>query len=548
MADQKQETERELEFFRQTSEGLRKSLDELLALKEFTARVLTAPEEKEVIPLLFKAAGEILGAVPMVFLTYKDDLAEFVPHETAATQPALMETISKSLDQNLIRWVFSEEKPTVVPVTDEKMLTVVPISVRKIPVGLLCVDTSATTDAMSQAVFEQLGTIATNVAAALLSLRMISRLNDQYTILSNTKTYLANVLDSINNGIIALDVEMRLSQINRNATAMLDIVPPEKLSVDIAEILPEAFVAVAREMVEETLTNGFAMERMFTQRTTAGLELPLAVSTSLLRDEAGALHGVIIILRDMTASKELERLRRLDQMKSEFVSNVSHELRTPLTSIKAYTEALMDMATGDTQKEFLGVVDSESDRLLSLIEDLLNVARIESGRVSLKLATFKPHLMVEEILGVSKVQSKKHQIVREIPDNLMPIYADKDKLKEVIINLVSNAIKYSPDGGTVKITMSEQEGNLRIDVTDQGIGIAPEHLPKLFEQFYRVDSSLTYKVSGTGLGLAIVKSMVEAHGGTVRVASEVGKGSTFTVLLPIQKEPQRRAEAELQRG
>ncbi len=543
MADQKQETERELEFFRHTSEGLRKSLDELLALRDLTARILTAPEEKDAISLLFKAAGGILGAMPMVFLTYKDDTAEFAPHETSAAQPVLTETISKSLDQNLIRWVLSEEKPTVVPIADEKMLTVIPISLRKMPVGLLCVDASTTTDTMSQAVFEQLETVASSVAAALLSIRMISRLNKQYTVLSNTKTYLANVLDSINNGIITLDMQMHLSQINRNAATMLDVVPPESPDVDMATVLPEAFAGVAREMVEETLANGFAMERMFTHRTSLGLELSLAVSTSLLRDETGALHGVIIILRDMTASKELERLRRIDQMKSEFVSNVSHELRTPLTSIKAYTEALMDMAADGTQKEFLGVVDSESDRHLSLINDLLNVARIESGHIDLKLSTFEPRRIVEKILDISKVQSKKHEIVKEIPDGLTPIYADKDKLKEVLINLVSNAIKYSPDGGMVKIKLSEEEGNLRMDVTDQGMGIAQEHLGKIFDQFYRVDSSLTYKVSGTGLGLAIVKSTVEAHGGTVRVASEVGKGSTFTVLLPIRKEPQKRTEA-----
>lgn len=544
MPDQKQETERELEFFRHTAEGLRKSLDELFALKEFTAQVLTAPEEKDVISLLLKAVEKILGPMPMVFLTYRDDIAEFVPHELSAAQPALAETISKSLDYNLIQWVLAEEKPTVVPLADEKMLTIVPISIRKMPVGLLCVDTSAVTEAMTQAVFEQLGTIATSVAAALLNIRMISRLNAQNVVLSNTKNYLSNILDSINNGIITLDMQMRLSQINKNAATMLDIVPPDTLNVDMATVLPETFVAVAREMVEETLLNGFAMERMFVHRTTLGLELPLAISTSLLRSERGELEGVIIILRDMTASKELERLRRLDQMKSEFVANVSHELRTPLTSIKAYTEALLDMATDDTQREFLGVVESESDRLLSLIEDLLNVARIESGRLHLTMTTFEPRLLVEEILGVSKVQSTKHQIVKDIPENLPPIYADKDKLKEVLINLVNNAIKYSPNGGMVKIRMSEVEGNLRIDVSDEGIGIAKEHLDKVFDQFYRVDSSLTYKVSGTGLGLTIVKSIVEAHGGTVRVESEVGKGSTFTVLLPIRKEPQKREETE----
>jgi signal transduction histidine kinase len=295
--------------------------------------------------------------------------------------------------------------------------------------------------------------------------------------------------------------------------------------------------------VEETFSQGFALERQVMQVTSSGLELPLAVSTSLLRDERGNVSGIIIILRDMTATKELERMRKLDQMKSQFVANVSHELRTPLTSIRAYTEALKDMAGDEMQRSFLEVIESESDRLLYLIEDLLNLSRIESGRLQLNLEMTAPSLIVEEIMGLSKLHSDKHRLMMEIEPDLPEMLMDKEKMKEVVINLVSNAIKYSPDGGEVRIKLYLDEGNLRLDVIDQGIGIPKEMRKKIFEQFFRVDSSMTAEIGGTGLGLAIVKSIVEAHGGVIKVESEVGKGSTFSVLLPVRQEKKRRTAA-----
>ncbi|MDQ7779472.1 MAG: PAS domain S-box protein, partial [Planctomycetota bacterium] len=326
MPDEKPDIERELKFFQETTDGLRKSLDELLALKEHTAQMLTAPTEEDAVAVLFKAARLILGDLPMVFLGHKEESDEFVPVGSHPPESKIAETVLKSLDQNLIRWVMSEDKPTAVPLGEEGMLTVIPISVRKMPVGILCADTSTTTDAMSQHVFEALATVAASAAAAILNIKMVSRLNDQYAVLSSTKTYLANVLDSINNGIIAMDMERRVSQINRNAATMLDINPPERNDIRMEALLPPKFVDVAREMLDETFRDGFTMERMFSHITSLGLELPMAVSTSMLRDETGESKGIIIILRDMTASKELERLRRIDQMKSEFVSNVSHEL------------------------------------------------------------------------------------------------------------------------------------------------------------------------------------------------------------------------------
>jgi signal transduction histidine kinase len=223
-------------------------------------------------------------------------------------------------------------------------------------------------------------------------------------------------------------------------------------------------------------------------------------------------------------------------MKSEFVANVSHELKTPLTSIKAYTEALLDMSEEGQVKQFLKVIDEESDRLLFLINDLLNVSRIQSGKMKLNVERIPPASIVEEILGISKVQSDKHELVVEIAPGLPPMWLDKEKLKEVTVNLISNAIKYSPKGGKVWVRMFLDGANLRVEIKDQGIGVAKEHLPKLFEAFYRVDSSHTAEIPGTGLGLVIVKAIVEHHGGRVWIDSELGQGTTVGFLLPVRRE------------
>jgi two-component system sensor histidine kinase VicK len=296
--------------------------------------------------------------------------------------------------------------------------------------------------------------------------------------------------------------------------------------------LPEVTKAVDG-LLQETAQMGFAMERMATAKLASGLELNIALSLSILRDETTASRGTIVVLRDMTASRELDRLRKLDTMKSEFVANVSHELKTPLTSIKAYTEALLDMTPEGQVRSFLKVIDEESDRLLFLINDLLNVSRIQSGKMKMNVERTAPRAVVDEILGISKVHSDKHELVVEVAPDLPLMWLDKE---EVMVNLISNAIKYSPKGGKVWVIMRLDGTNLRIEVKDQGIGIAKENLPNLFQAFYRVDSSHTAEIAGTGLGLVIVKAIVEHHGGRIWIDSEVGQGSVISILLPVLHE------------
>ncbi|MBI5360768.1 MAG: PAS domain S-box protein [Planctomycetes bacterium] len=523
----------DLEYLKQINKSLQEYVNEITSVSEVAKKILAARDPDEILSLFFSALTDYLNAGKFQLFLFNDEKMDFAPQRDPDKPGAFCPVIP----HEIINWLITEKKSTTIPLKDSELITVVPLMVREELVGILCIDTSQIGDEMNRQFIDVLEALASETAAALINVQLYKQLEKQFLDLASTKTYLLNILESINNGIITLNTTGEISQINKNASMMLEISMDDTLKHNIKDVFKHKpdLLGMMETTVSETLNCGFIMEKQYAHINSMGTELPLAISTSLLRDDNMQTIGIIVIFRDMTASKELERLRHLDQLKSQFVANVSHELRTPLTSIRAYTEALLDMGGDETQVQFLNVVDSESERLLSLIEDLLNVSRIESGKLTLKMDPVNPAVLVEEIMGVSKVQSAKHKLVTKIADNLPEMVLDKNKMKEVLINLVSNAIKYSPDGGNVTVAMCLDGGNLHIDVSDQGIGIAKEHLKQVFDQFFRVDSSLTAKIAGTGLGLAITKSIVEAHGGAVTIDSEVGKGTTFTVIIPVRK-------------
>jgi two-component system phosphate regulon sensor histidine kinase PhoR len=225
-------------------------------------------------------------------------------------------------------------------------------------------------------------------------------------------------------------------------------------------------------------------------------------------------------------------------MKSAFVATVSHELRTPLTAIKGFISTLLadDSFPEEDRREFYTIIDHECDRLTRLINDLLNIARIEAGE-SLKPNYTEVDLkkLAQKVVLIQQQASNKHKLILEAPEEFPTIIGDEDKLDQILTNLLSNAIKYSPDGGNVWVRLAASDDKVHISVQDQGIGIPKEHLPKVFERFHRVHTEDNRKIYGTGLGLYLVKHLVEQiHLGKVWVESEVGVGSTFHVELPMK--------------
>lgn len=244
-------------------------------------------------------------------------------------------------------------------------------------------------------------------------------------------------------------------------------------------------------------------------------------------DEPGR---ILLVLHDITQLRQLERIR------SDFVANVSHEIKTPVTAIHGFAETLVDGACLDPERamEFSRIIYRESERLHRIVSELLDLARIESGQVSLELVPTDIVQVVQETVHSLDHRAQKADLKLETEGAEAPVWAraDKDRLQQVLVNLIVNAINNTPAGGEITVTVRKECDEVKVAVTDTGRGIAPEVLPRIFERFYRVDKARSREAGGTGLGLAIVKHIVEAHGGSIRVESEPGRGSIFTLYLP----------------
>jgi two-component system phosphate regulon sensor histidine kinase PhoR len=240
----------------------------------------------------------------------------------------------------------------------------------------------------------------------------------------------------------------------------------------------------------------------------------------------------VLVFHDITEIKRLERVRK------DFVANVSHELRTPLTSIKGYIEALLDGVKDDPKQclEFLQILQKHANRLNNLIADLLILSQIESGRYHWKQEQVKVADLVERAISILKpiAENKRQTISVLIPSNLELLVGDPEKLIQVLINVLDNAIKYTPENGKISLEVKQAGDTIEIAVSDSGIGIPKKDLSRIFERFYRVDQARSRELGGTGLGLSIVKHIIEAHGGKVSVESELRKGSRFVLTLPVR--------------
>jgi two-component system phosphate regulon sensor histidine kinase PhoR len=244
-------------------------------------------------------------------------------------------------------------------------------------------------------------------------------------------------------------------------------------------------------------------------------------------------EGAVLVFHDIS------QLRRLERVRQDFVANVSHELRTPVSSIKGYAETLLDgaMENKDTCREFIDIIYQDSNRLADLIDDLLDLSKIESGKMNIVLSPLDIRPVLDRSLRVLEklIKTKRLVVSIDAPAEIPQVLADDKRLAQVFLNLLDNAVKYTPEGGAIKVNFSVNQQAIHIDVMDTGIGIPEKDIPRIFERFYRVDKARSRELGGTGLGLSIVKHIVLAHNGQVSVRSEVGKGSVFSFFIPRAK-------------
>jgi PAS domain S-box-containing protein len=353
--------------------------------------------------------------------------------------------------------------------------------------------------------------------------------------LEEEKELLAVTLCSMSDGVIAVDVDKRIVLFNKVAENLTQWKYHEaqgKMVDEIFHPIDEKTKNPVESPIDKVLSSrqtetGGDRDALITRD---GRECPISATAAPIRKNDGAIVGIVMVLRDVSAEREIDR------MKSDFVSSVTHELRTPLTAIKAYITTILrdpDM-TEQTKQQFLTIIDEESDLLKNLIEALLEVSRIESGTVKFSREPVDIAAVIEQVLSAVRhlADAKGIQLKVDIADNLGALQGDEGKIQSMVMNLVGNAIKFTPENGRVTISARRAGCELVINVSDTGLGIPKESLPKIFDRFYRVHRP-GKQIKGTGLGLAIVKEIVNMHGGRITVESELDKGSTFTVFLPL---------------
>ncbi|MFZ5817736.1 MAG: two-component system histidine kinase PnpS [Bacillota bacterium] len=341
--------------------------------------------------------------------------------------------------------------------------------------------------------------------------------------LSLEKTRMDAILQHMADGVLLIDGHKKIVLMNPAAEQMLGVTAREAVGKDHLEVTHHFDLDEKLQQVLRT-GEGASLEIRRARPETQILEARLAPAG---REPE---RGVLLVLRDITRSRQLE------QMRTEFVASVTHELRTPLTSIRGFAETLLEGALDEpeTSRHFVTIIKRESEHLGALIEDLLDLSRIESGKFRMKREKVELQSLVPETVGrlAQKAETNGIELTMEVPAGLPAIPGDRDRLAQVLINLVDNAVKYTPAGGQVKVTARDEGSQVRISVADTGVGIPQLDLPRIFERFYRVDKARSRATGGTGLGLSIVKHIVEAHRGSITVQSQVGVGSTFTILLP----------------
>ncbi|VKZ94719.1 histidine kinase [Streptococcus pneumoniae] len=372
------------------------------------------------------------------------------------------------------------------------------------------------------------GSEITNITNNLNDLSEVIRLTQEN--LEQESKRLNSILFYMTDGVLATNRRGQIIMINDTAKKQLGLVKEDVLNRSILELLKIEENYELRDLITQS------PELLLDSQDINGEYLNLRVRFALIRRESGFISGLVAVLHDTTEQEKEERERRL------FVSNVSHELRTPLTSVKSYLEALDEGTLCETvAPDFIKVSLDETNRMMRMVTDLLHLSRIDNATSHLDVELINFTAFITFILNrfdkmKGQEKEKKYELVRDYPINSIWMEIDTDKMTQVVDNILNNAIKYSPDGGKITVRMKTTEDQMILSISDHGLGIPKQDLPRIFDRFYRVDHARSRAQGGTGLGLSIAKEIIKQHKGFIWAKSEYGKGSTFTIVLPYDKD------------
>jgi two-component system phosphate regulon sensor histidine kinase PhoR len=335
------------------------------------------------------------------------------------------------------------------------------------------------------------------------------------------------ILETMQDGLLVVDTGRHITLMNRTFENLFEL-RGEAIGAPLLETVRHATLD---RLIAETLRTGERMQSEFTltdSKTNA--ERHVEVSAVPLKDDMDLISGAVILFHDIT------QLKRVDQIRRDFVANVSHELRTPLSILRGYIETLLDNPKTSREElaRILQIMERHSKRLGLLVDDLLSLAQLESSSANLEIGEVQLSELFENVLRdwKERLAGKHLRLIVDLPPDIPPIHADETRLQEVLYNLLENAVKYSRENGEIRLQAARRGPEIVISVGDNGIGISRDDLPRVFERFYRADKARSRELGGTGLGLAIVKHIAQLHGGRVEAESEPGRGTTVRVFLP----------------
>jgi two-component system, OmpR family, phosphate regulon sensor histidine kinase PhoR len=342
---------------------------------------------------------------------------------------------------------------------------------------------------------------------------------------SDTQTILGAMAD----GVLVVDARSRITLMNPTFQKLFDLRDPA-VGVPLVEAVRHATLD---QLVAETLETGEAMrsELSVADSRTHG-ERQIEVSAVPIKKADDEMSGAVVLFHDITELKQLDQIRR------EFVANVSHELRTPLSILRGYIEVLLDEP--ETPREelarILSIMERHSKRLQRLVDDLLSLAQLESSQAKLEVSVVRVDELLNNLIRdwKEKLAAKNLKVIVDLTPEAFTLHADGTRLEEILHNLLDNAVKFSRENGQIHLQAVRRDSEMVLSVTDNGLGIGKEHLPRIFERFYRADKARSRELGGTGLGLAIVKHIAQLHGGRVEAESELGHGTTIRVVLPLR--------------
>lgn len=443
--------------------------------------------------------------------------------------------VSEYASLEMLKWVSKSGKVNIIPVEQGKDYGVinVPDTIVLFPImqndssfGVFSFSLSEVFESFLHDQMDFFSLLYSQMSIAIDNLMMLNEL-------TSYKDFMKDVIENMINGIIVMDTDMKITYMNRNAQFLLSL--QGGVGQTAFEIMDAELFNSVSKVLDSMKSGENIIDYQFDQKISEHQSVPLGISASILYSRDLKPSGYIVIFRDLSLTKEVLKLKELDAMKNDFISKVSHELRTPLTSISSYTEALLD-GLADTKEEsdsYLNIIEQECQRLISMVNDILDLSKMESGKMDFKISSINISDVIFSSVNTMRhtADAKNIKLNFEIEDEGLVVMADMDKVIQVMLNLISNALKFTPEEGSVSIKISDESHKVKVMVVDTGMGMDDHEVEHLFDKFYQVEN-VKHHQKGTGLGTSICKEIIESLGGKIWVTSKKGIGTTVNFTLP----------------